>query len=148
MNLDRLVQKIGYKDYNKYLNSSHWRLTKAKLLRSKLVQRNHKGLPVCEACGSDKKLQVHHRTYKTIGKERCMDLALVCELCHMHIHQYAQEKGINLWTATKRTIKGIKKDLKKKIETKEIDLKKLDTEVKSVKINFHTIKLIKRLNTN
>lgn len=136
MNLDKLVQKLGYQDYRKYLNSSHWKSVKVKLLRSKLVQRDSNGLPVCEACGANKKLHVHHRTYKTIGKERIMDLALVCELCHMYIHQYSQEKGLNLWTATKRAIKGIRKDLKKKQEIKKIDLKKLDLEAKHAKINF------------
>ena len=41
---------------------------------------------VCEVCGSDGPLQVHHLTYARVGKERDDDLLVLCDECHARQH--------------------------------------------------------------
>ena len=68
------------------------------------VRKQHlKENPYCIACGRDKKLEVHHKTYKRLFEERLSDLFAVCRTCHELIHQiHKTRKSIknNLWSAT------------------------------------------------
>lgn len=41
----------------------------------------------CGMCGSKYSLEVHHRNYKTIFKERIEDLMILCETCHRKFHK-------------------------------------------------------------
>ena len=41
---------------------------------------------VCQNCGKDYDLQVHHKTYENLGEEKEEDLLLVCKNCHSKIH--------------------------------------------------------------
>lgn len=141
MSLDIKVQKLGYKDYKHYLRSSHWKDVKLRYLKSKLVKRDVSGLPKCEACERmDLKFNLHHRTYKRLGKEWLMDLSLLCELCHSEAHEYFKNNSVSLWTATKRVIsihkKELKKQAKKSTEIIYLEDKILDNRAKIAKINF------------
>lgn len=40
----------------------------------------------CEACGNNKGLVVHHKTYVRVCNEPRRDLAVVCKACHEEIH--------------------------------------------------------------
>lgn len=60
-----------------YLQSDHWKDT-----RSKKLKKN----PVCEICGSNYKLAVHHKNYNRLGNEHITDLMTVCYMCHKNIH--------------------------------------------------------------
>jgi hypothetical protein len=42
--------------------------------------------PFCELCKSADRLNVHHKTYKRICRERITDLAVLCERCHTNSH--------------------------------------------------------------
>lgn len=62
-----------------YLESPEWGLLKRKI---------YKRDTVCLCCGSPRLLQVHHVTYKRLGKERLSDLILLCSQCHSTGHKY------------------------------------------------------------
>ena len=67
------------KDYRKYIKSDEWQAVRARALR-------HYRRRCCE-CGSRDELQVHHRTYVRIGRERMEDLEVLCKWCHMARHE-------------------------------------------------------------
>ena len=67
------------RQYNDYLSSDQWRFTRKKALS----RSEHK----CEYCGSTERLQVHHLSYKHIGRERPEDLIVLCGSCHTKIHE-------------------------------------------------------------
>ena len=40
----------------------------------------------CQRCGARGPLDVHHLTYRTLGRERPGDLLALCESCHGAVH--------------------------------------------------------------
>lgn len=69
---------LGDMSYQDYINSWMWK-DKAELVKH---LAGHK----CEECGSDKRLQVHHKNYESIGNESRKDLTVLCEKCHKKAH--------------------------------------------------------------
>lgn len=69
-------------DYRNYLRSDKWRRKRAKALKR---AKNR-----CQVCSSPRDLQVHHRTYSRIGKERAYDLIVLCEICHRLFHDHGR----------------------------------------------------------
>lgn len=97
---------LGFKSYNDYLLSDVWRE------RAKIKLEQH---PYCQVCDAPKKyravvdykritlkngetklievwgyigkdLQVHHKTYRTVGNEDQDDLIVLCKDCHIKEH--------------------------------------------------------------
>lgn len=66
-------------EYGRYLQSSTWREKRRKVLE----RANY----VCEGCGEQKATEVHHLTYKRVGKEMLFDLVAVCHQCHLICHE-------------------------------------------------------------
>jgi phage terminase large subunit GpA-like protein len=64
--------------YAIYLRSPLWRLRR----RIWIVQARGR----CERCGSRRRLTVHHRTYKRLGRERRADVSVLCWDCHRSHH--------------------------------------------------------------
>ncbi len=67
-----------WESYCEYLRSDDW----YKKREYTIISRGRK----CEGCGSAKKLQVHHTSYKNIGNEDQGDLVVLCEVCHKAVH--------------------------------------------------------------
>ena len=65
--------------YAEYLQTDHWRSTRAKALR--------RADYACQICGSKEHLHVHHRTYVRRGEELPKDLIVLCESCHALYHE-------------------------------------------------------------
>lgn len=65
-------------DYREYLASPEWQERR----NTKLQQAGHR----CELCGSENRLEVHHRTYERRGNERLSDLIALCHACHGRFH--------------------------------------------------------------
>jgi len=67
-------------NYHTYIKSKFWKRRKIELFktRSKL----------CDKCGSNKNIQVHHLKYDYLqfGKEKDSDLAILCNDCHELFH--------------------------------------------------------------
>ena len=66
--------------YNKYIKSKEWGETRKLFIQSVFCTEK------CAICGGDKQLQIHHRDYGHIGKERYCDLIRVCGRCHRKLH--------------------------------------------------------------
>lgn len=113
---------MNYKEYREYLKSSDWRRKKEKFYSSKLFKKlRSNGKWKCFCCEEgDKALDMHHRTYKRLGKEKIsVDLVPVCRQCHEEIHKF-EKNGIQLWEATNH-VRRIHRRKKRKIELKERD---------------------------
>tara|TARA_R110002020_G_scaffold420639_2_gene629784 strand:+ start:215 stop:517 length:303 start_codon:yes stop_codon:yes gene_type:complete len=96
-------------EYKEYLKSKEW-----SEIRLEIIKTRKK----CERCGSKKRLQVHHITYKNIFNEEPNDLELLCSGCHKAEH------GIKKPVKKKR-VKPKKKRKKTKKETWQSILKKM-----------------------
>lgn len=82
-------------NYLEYINSQAWQRTRYRYRTSKLSQN-------CYCCErSDVPMDLHHKTYKSLGKENLNHLTKVCRSCHNMIHEIAKEKRIHIWIATK-----------------------------------------------
>jgi phage terminase large subunit GpA-like protein len=64
--------------YFVYLRSPLWRLRR----RIWILQARGR----CERCGSRRRLTIHHRTYKHLGRERRADVSVLCWDCHRGHH--------------------------------------------------------------
>lgn len=82
--LVHLLKEIPYSDY---LATAHWRWVKK-------LAVEHYGARCC-FCGSEQRLEVHHRkgptynAYHVKGSETLIDLAVFCRECHGHLHEKA-----------------------------------------------------------
>ena len=87
-------------NYYQYIKSDLWKQKKAKFYASKYFKNGR----FCMCCKTKNvPLEVHHKTYKRLFKERLSDLFAVCRTCHELIHQiHKTRKSIknNLWSAT------------------------------------------------
>lgn len=63
-----------------YLSSDHW-----KALRSRKLSAN----PVCECCGTSKRLDIHHLNYRNLYDVTLDDLQTLCRRCHHLEHDKA-----------------------------------------------------------
>jgi hypothetical protein len=61
-----------------YLKSEHWRSLRASKLRES---------PVCEKCGTNNHLDVHHVNYNNLYDVRLSDLKTLCRRCHHELHK-------------------------------------------------------------
>ncbi|HAM02637.1 MAG TPA: hypothetical protein DCQ30_10515 [Acidimicrobiaceae bacterium] len=66
--------------YRRYLHSPHWQLRR----RSALERANGR----CRDCGRPTvSLEVHHLTYRRLGREHRKDLRALCPACHERRHR-------------------------------------------------------------
>lgn len=64
--------------YGEYLNSTEWAITRGKVLKRSGGR--------CEGCGDNPAMEVHHISYKHLGKEFLFELVALCAYCHERIH--------------------------------------------------------------
>lgn len=75
-NKDPVLSQLPYCEY---LHTQHWRTTRARaLLRADGICKR------CHATG--RRLDVHHLTYKRLGREAEADLWVLCDRCHAAEH--------------------------------------------------------------
>lgn len=99
--------------YEGYINSSSW--------ERRRVAYFAKHPKVCVACGSNKKIQLHHKTYDRMGAELDGDLAPLCEFCHSTLHQWHRSVGGSLWEMSEKFIDHFNKQrLPKKKERDQV----------------------------
>lgn len=95
-----------------YLRSEYWRKTRERYFSSALPQG-------CYVCGEEK-VDLHHKTYKRLGREPLTDLLPLCREHHTACHKLVREKGNrskwNNWTVAKL--------LKKKLEVEQRQLRR------------------------
>lgn len=82
----------SYDDYRKTL---HWEKLKAAYRQNKL--------PWTCSCGAKRGVDIYHRTYERLGRERLEDLLPLCRECHSSILRSLEEDP----TKTLRQLTGI-----------------------------------------
>jgi hypothetical protein len=73
--------------YAVYLASPEWREKRAMVLK--------RCAGVCEGCGKKRAQEVHHLTYKNVGKEFLFELVGLCRECHAIISPAEQKEATN-----------------------------------------------------
>lgn len=74
-----LLREMGYESYADYLQSEHWQEVKARYRASETLPQR------CAICNA-KWVQLHHRTYRRLGKEKNSDLVALCRFHHHDLH--------------------------------------------------------------
>ena len=64
--------------YSDYLKSKHWMEFRQEILS---IRKK------CQHCGIKKNLNIHHKHYRTIGKEAGEDIIVLCKECHLRYHK-------------------------------------------------------------
>lgn len=102
------LKQLGFDNYQQYLQTDHWKSIRSKYYRSKLPIRVENVI-VCNVCKKQKRLNLHHKTYKRLGQEKLHDFILLCKDCHNLTHLVAKKiRNVGLWKAHKH-IKKLKK---------------------------------------
>jgi hypothetical protein len=99
--------------YYEYIRSEAWQRKRRQFYSSNMFKCfEGTGKWNCYCCGiTDVSLDLHHRTYKRLGKEKInIDLVPVCRTCHEDIHFLVKERDFGLWGATKSIRKKRKKE--------------------------------------
>jgi len=88
---------MKYVPYHEYIRSKKWRR------KSRAFREKH---PKCDVCGK-RATQVHHKSYRWIGREPDRDLQALCATCHRRHHTYLKwrPKSDVPGAATRRTVK-------------------------------------------
>ena len=94
---------MNKEQYQQYLKSPHWQSTRA----IKLYKAGYH----CENCGSERRLQVHHKNYKNLYNEINSDLKVLCEFCHKEIEHAGDDniRQINTLIASLAEAKRFRK---------------------------------------
>jgi hypothetical protein len=71
-------QKRVMVNYESYLHSDDWK----KVRKSALRRAKNR----CQLCNKTDGLDVHHRTYENLGKEKPEDVTVLCRECHEKHH--------------------------------------------------------------
>jgi len=87
-NKPRSYKNLGFDTYAEYLRSEYWTQAKQRYQDSKRLQ-------TCLICDSEN-VQLHHRSYRMLGKEPPRDLVPLCGPCHRECHRFEKITKINL----------------------------------------------------
>ncbi len=76
---DARIQELRAMPYGDYLQTPEWQETR----RLALLRATFR----CQTCNKSKELNVHHRTYERLGRERQGDIIVLCDGCHELFHK-------------------------------------------------------------
>ena len=77
--------------YREYIRSNQWKRIR------RLAIKHYGGR--CSVCGAKDRLEVHHRHYKTLFRERMEDLSVLCNGCHRNEHEGSKPGVVDPLTA-------------------------------------------------
>lgn len=66
--------------YESYLRGAAWRRSPARLGELRSAERRCR---LCDRGAPETRVEVHHRTYARLGRERPADLCCLCRDCHL-----------------------------------------------------------------
>ena len=89
---------IKWINYDQYMNSPEWENKKKQYFQSKMPKS-------CLGCGA-RRVQLHHRYYIRLGKEKLTDLVPLCGKCHLKVHKYLKEHNLSVG-ATRTALKKL-----------------------------------------
>ncbi len=70
------LSKFGFRSLKDYKKSFLWKVRKNDIL--KCINN------VCNICGSNERLSLHHKNYFNVGEEKVDDVSLLCFVCHFN----------------------------------------------------------------
>lgn len=82
------LEDLGFADYREYLSSEAWQEKR----RSWYASKQNRKPGFCMFCNQRKPLDLHHKSYARIGRERLTDLIALCRNCHDELHALADTK--------------------------------------------------------
>ena len=82
--------------YRAYMQSSEWEAKKRAYFKTHAR--------ACKACGSTRRLHLHHVSYRLLGREPLSDLVCLCHPCHDRVHAIRDQFGGDLRTTTHKFI--------------------------------------------
>lgn len=98
----RRAENLPFDSYKEFLNSEYWMRVKRKAGSRIVYQR-------CEFCGAMDNLELHHKHYDFIGEKHELNAIIaVCRKHHQFIHDYAKDKEVSIYKATKTASKLFK----------------------------------------
>lgn len=81
------ITELGFGSYDEYLQSEHWQRFRKKFFKAKKIKKT------CYLCRkSNWDVELHHRTYERLGKERLNDVIPVCRRHHEQLHNLLNER--------------------------------------------------------
>lgn len=92
---DRL-KELGFASYSAYLASEGWQNFRARYKASGFRL-------ACLVCSS-RPVQLHHKTYIRLGRERFTDIAPLCREHHVAVHEWLKSSGRNFVEYTHEAI--------------------------------------------
>lgn len=76
--------------YFRYIASPEWKAKRAEFIAAQ---------PCCEVCEATEHLQVHHKHYRTLGRESRGDVEILCHDCHAFEHEGNKVGAVDSTTA-------------------------------------------------
>lgn len=110
--------------YSDYLNSPHWIEFSAKMKDA--------ALGMCEECGYEENLNVHHLHYETLGHESPEDVKVLCYRCHQEAHEAINQY---LWGLQERKNQLLEKLRKLEKESGNLLVDQLNEEQRRFELN-------------
>lgn len=102
---DKLKSLEQREAHRKRISSKAWNTLKEQILE----RDGHR----CVQCLNKENLQVHHLTYKRVGKEVLKDLVTLCKRCHDEVHRLSKSQDFTKNTLEEDTNKIIASLIKK-----------------------------------
>lgn len=78
---ENVVRSEWWRRYNERIHSLEWLG-----LKQAIIRKRGANCEVCGVLGSDRRLEMHHLTYRNLGEEKPEDLQLLCLDCHKWAH--------------------------------------------------------------
>lgn len=82
----RGLKELGFESYDEYLLSPHWREFKRQYDEAGRSKE-------CKVCGTDIEVQLHHTTYKRLGREDMSDVMPLCHTHHGQVHVWLTKRN-------------------------------------------------------
>lgn len=102
---------MKHESYDAYILSEEWQKFRKRYFGS--------GMPrLCLACGSSRRITLHHMTYSRLGREMLTDVCPLCRTCHERLHAAETTAGRGGATAFQiqlSSVFGIGKETAKQI---------------------------------
>src|SRR5690606_32421242 len=90
--------------YNAYISSTAWQHSPARL--QELAASGYR-CRLCNASRAEARLEVHHRTYARLGRERPGDLTTLCEDCHLVVTDHLRRRRYRGWRACMEDVRRL-----------------------------------------
>lgn len=93
--------------YRSFISSAAWQQSPARL--QELAASGYR-CRVCNASRREARLEVHHRTYARLGRERPSDLTTLCSTCHRVVTEHLRRLCYTRWRLQVSDVRCLARD--------------------------------------